>query len=52
LNNDATWAGGGAFVKTTLLSTERAFVSGSNEYNITQYLLPVDGGKYTTYNHP
>jgi hypothetical protein len=52
VNTANTWGGGGAFVKTTLLSTERAFVSGSNEYNITQYLLPVDGGKYTTYNHP
>jgi hypothetical protein len=51
-NTANTWAGAGAFVKTTLLSTERAFVSGSNEYDITQYLLPVDGGKYTTYNHP
>ena len=51
-NTNNTWAGGGAYVKTNLLSTERAFVSGSNGYNITQYLLPANGGKYTTYNHP
>ena len=52
VNTANTWAGAGSFIKGALLSTERAFVSGSNEYDITQYLLPVDGGKYTTYNHP
>lgn len=52
VNTANTWAGVGSFIKGTLLSTERAFVSGSNGYDITQYLLPVDGGKYTTYNHP
>lgn len=46
-----TWAGTGV-VRGNLLSTDRAFVSGSNEYTITEYLLPVSGGTYTTYNHP
>jgi len=52
VNTNSTWAGSGAYVKTTLLSTDRAYISGSNEYSITQYLLPSDGGTYTTYNHP
>jgi hypothetical protein len=47
-----TWAGTGAFVKTRLLSTDRAFVSGSNQVSITTYLLPTNGGTYTTYNYP
>lgn len=64
----------GGYVKGKFLTQERAWVSGSNGYDITQYLLPssstvieyglptssvviqylspVDGGKYTTYNHP
>jgi len=51
-NTANTWNGGGSYVKLSLLSTERAYVSGSNEYSITQYLLPANGGAYTTYNHP
>lgn len=47
-----TWNGGGTFTKQTLLSTERAYVSGSNEYSITQYPIPTDGAYYYTYNHP
>ena len=47
-----TWAGGGAIVKTTKLSTERAFISGSNGVSTTTYLLPTNGGTYTTYNYP
>jgi len=47
-----TWEGGGGIVKTTLLSTERAFISGSNQVSTTTYLLPTNGGTYTTYNHP
>jgi hypothetical protein len=47
------WNGaGGAIVKGTLLSTERAFISGSNGVDTTTYLLPANGGKYTTYNYP
>lgn len=47
-----TWGGTGAYVKTTLLSTERAFISGSNGVSTTTYLLPANGGTYTTYNYP
>ena len=47
-----TWNGGGTFVKGTLLSTERAYVSGTNEYSITQYPVPVNGAYYYTYNYP
>jgi len=49
---NVTWGGGGAFVKGQLLSTERAYVSGSNEYSIVQYQLPTNGGYYYTYNYP
>jgi hypothetical protein len=51
-NTTNTWNGSSPIVKGALLSTDRAFVSGSNEYTITQYLLPANGGTYTTYNHP
>ena len=47
-----TWNGGGAFVKGQLLSTDRAYVSGTNEYSITQYPVPVNGAYYYTYNYP
>ena len=47
-----TWAGVGGFIKTQLLSTDRAFISGSNQVSTTTYLLPANGGKYTTYNYP
>jgi hypothetical protein len=47
-----TWNGGGNIIKGTKLSTERAFISGSNGVDTTTYLLPTNGGTYTTYNHP
>jgi len=47
-----TWGGSGTYIKTALLSTERAFISGSNGVTTTTYLLPANGGKYTTYNYP
>jgi len=47
-----TWEGGGTIVKTVLLSTERAFISGSNGVSTTTYLLPTNGGTYSTYNYP
>ena len=50
-NTNATWNGVGGYVKNELLSTERAYVSGSNEYTITQYLSPTSS-RYYTYNHP
>ena len=48
------WSGGSgsAYTKTQLLSTERAFVSGSNSQPTTTYLSPTNGGTYTTYNYP
>jgi hypothetical protein len=48
------WSGvsGSAYTKTQLLSTERAFVSGSNSQTTYTYLSPTDGGTYTTYNYP
>jgi hypothetical protein len=46
------WNGTGANIKTALLSTDRAFISGSNQVSTTTYLLPANGGKYTTYNYP
>ena len=46
------WISGSSNAYGNLLSTERAFVSGSNGYNIIQYLSPTNGGTYTTYNHP
>jgi len=47
-----TWDSSNDFVKTQLLSTERAFISGSNQVSTTTYLSPTDGGTYTTYNYP
>ena len=48
------WSGGSgsAFNRTQLLSTEHAIISGSNGVNTTTYLLPTNGGTYTTYNYP
>jgi hypothetical protein len=47
-----TWGGAGVITKTKLLSTDRAFVSGSNSQPTYTYLSPLDGGTYTTYNYP
>ena len=47
-----TWSGGGGIAKGNLLSTDRAFISGSNQVSTTTYLLPANGGTYTTYNYP
>lgn len=46
-----TWNGGGGIVKGNFLSSERAYVSGSNEITITQYLSPTSS-RYYTYNYP
>lgn len=37
-------------VATDLLYSDRAYVSGSNESNITQYVSADENGTYTTYN--
>ena len=43
-----TWdSDGGGFVIGNKLSTERAFISGSDEYSITQYLSPTSSLTYT-----
>ena len=48
------WSGGSGslYTRTKLLSTDRAFISGSNQVSTTTYLSPTDGGTYTTYNYP
>ena len=51
-NTTGQWGGGGGYTKTVLLSSDRAFISGSNQVSTTTYLLPANGGTYTTYNHP
>jgi hypothetical protein len=33
-----------------LIYSDRAFISGSNEDSITQYVSPNENGTYTTYN--
>lgn len=51
-DTNVQWNGASSIIKTQLLSTERAFISGSNGITTTTYLLPTNGGTYTTYNHP
>jgi len=49
---DTTWQAatdsGGALVDK--IYSDRAYISGSNEVDITQYLSPNENGTYTTYN--
>lgn len=40
----------GAVTLGDLLYSDRAYISGSNETSITQYLSPNENGTYTTYN--
>jgi hypothetical protein len=51
-NANFLWSQGANPVKGIYLSTERAFISGSNGVTTTTYLLPANGGTYTTYNYP
>lgn len=44
------WSSNKGYNRDTLLTTERAYVSGSNESQITQYVSPNENGTYTTYN--
>lgn len=39
-NTSLLWSGTPGYIKGQLLTSERAWVSGSNGYDITQYLLP------------
>jgi len=47
---DEKWEDAGIFLPDVLLYSDRAFVSGSNEDSITQYVSPNENGTYTTYN--
>ncbi len=44
------WDTAGEEGPTDLLYSDRAYISGSNETSITQYLSPNENGTYTTYN--
>jgi len=44
------WSTAGDDLPVTLLYSDRAFVSGSNESDITQYVSPDENGTYITYN--
>jgi hypothetical protein len=44
------WDEAGEEQPVDLIYSDRAFVSGSNEVSITQYLSPNENGTYTTYN--
>ena len=48
-NDPDTW-GASAAGKSTFLSADRAYLSGSNEVEIIQYTSPNEYGAYTTYN--
>ena len=45
-----TWAEGGISNKGDLLYSDRAFVSGSDDSSITQYVSSNENGTYITYN--
>ena len=47
---DEKWEDAGIFLPDALIYSDRAFVSGSNEVTITQYISPNENGTYTTYN--
>ena len=45
-----TWDDAGIVLPLTLLYSDRAYISGSNESSIVQYISPDENGTYTTYN--
>jgi len=47
---DERWSTAGEEGLNELIYSDRAFISGSNEDSITQYLSPNENGTYTTYN--
>jgi len=47
---DEVWDTAGYLVPDTLLYSDRAWVSGSNNSSITQYVSPNENGTYITYN--
>lgn len=44
------WNTAGYLIPDVLLYSDRAYVSGSNESNIKQYVSPDENGTYITYN--
>jgi len=44
------WGLGDGVTKVDLAYSDRAFVQGTNESTITQYVSPDENGTYTTYN--
>ena len=44
------WSDSQAVFKSEFLYSDRAYISGSNESNITQYVSADENGTYTTYN--
>ncbi len=44
------WDTAGDEQPVDLIYSDRAYISGSNEVSITQYLSPNENGTYTTYN--
>ena len=49
VNTNQLWNGASVIVKSTLLSQERAYISGSNEVPITVFTGSNQTGAYTTY---
>lgn len=49
VNTNQLWNGASVIVKSTLLSQERAYISGSNEVPITIFTGSNQTGAYTTY---
>ena len=47
---DEIWDDAGDEQPIDLIYSDRAWVSGSNNVNITQYVSPNENGTYTTYN--
>ena len=47
---DEIWSQAGDSLPVTLLYSDRAYVSGSNESSIKQYISPDENGTYITYN--
>ena len=47
---DEIWDTAGYLAPDVLLYSDRAYVSGSNESNIKQYVSPDENGTYITYN--
>ena len=47
---DEIWDTAGYLIPNALIYSDRAYVSGSNESSITQYVSPDENGTYITYN--